>query len=87
MYNVQHTKGRYTKCEGSFGAPKLIAELRVKHADGTSEVIASDAAWKVALGLVTFSSVCGGENYDARRVEAGGIRSVSTPPRGRRRSW
>jgi len=71
MYNVQHTKGRYTKFEGSFGVPKLIAELRVKFADGTSQVIASDAAWRVAQGPVTFSSTYGGEDYDARRVEAG----------------
>jgi hypothetical protein len=71
MYNVQHTKGRYTKFEGSFGVPKLIAELRVKYADGTSEVIPSNAAWKVAHGPVTFSSTYGGEDYDARRVEAG----------------
>jgi len=71
MYNVQHTKGRYTKFEGSFGVPKLIAELHMKYADGTSEVVASDAAWKVAHGPVTFSSIYGGEDYDARRVDTG----------------
>ncbi len=71
MYNVQHTKGRYIKYEGSFGVPKLIAELRVKYADGTSEVIASDAAWRAARGPVTFSSIYGGEDYDARLAAAG----------------
>jgi alpha-L-rhamnosidase len=71
MYNVQKTTGRYIKFAGSFGVPKLIAELHVKYADGTGEVIASDAAWKVARGPVIFSSTYGGEDYDARRVEAG----------------
>jgi len=71
MYNVQRTKGRYTKLENSFGLPMMIAELRVTYADGTSEVIASDDAWKVTRGPVVFSSTYGGEDFDARKVEAG----------------
>jgi alpha-L-rhamnosidase len=71
MYNVQQTKGRYTKFGGSFGPPMLIAELSVKYADGTNEVIGSDTSWKVARGPVTFSSTYGGEDLDARKVEAG----------------
>jgi alpha-L-rhamnosidase len=71
MYNVQRTKGRYTKFEGSFGAPKLIAELRLKYADGKSETIATGAEWKVAKGPVTFSSTYGGEDFDARKEETG----------------
>jgi hypothetical protein len=70
MYNVQKTTGRYVKFAGSFGVPKLIVELRVTYADGTSEVIPSNTAWKVTHGPVTFSSTYGGEDYDARRVEA-----------------
>jgi alpha-L-rhamnosidase len=71
MYNVQKTQGRYTKFEGSFGVPMVTAELRVKYADGTSEVIGTDAAWKVARGPVTFNSTYGGEDFDARKVEEG----------------
>jgi hypothetical protein len=71
MYNVQRTKGRYTKLEGSFGPPKLIAELLLKYADGKTEMVGTDAAWKVAKGPVTFSSTYGGEDFDARKVEAG----------------
>lgn len=71
MYNVQRTKGRYTKFEGSFGPPKLIAELRVRYADGKTETIGTDAAWKVAEGPVVFSSTYGGEDYDARKEQDG----------------
>jgi hypothetical protein len=71
MYNVQRTKGRYTKFEGSFGAPKLILELRLRYANGTSETIGTDAQWKVARGPVTFSSTYGGEDFDARKEETG----------------
>ena len=71
MYNVQKTQGRYTKFEGSFGVPKMIAELRLGYADGKAETIGTDAEWKVARGPVTFSSTYGGEDFDARKVQAG----------------
>ena len=71
MYNVQRTKGRYTKFEGSFGAPKTIAELRLKYVDGKTETIATDGQWKVAKGPVTFSSTYGGEDFDARMEQHG----------------
>jgi alpha-L-rhamnosidase len=71
MYNVQKTDGRFTKFEGSFGPPKLIAELRVKYADGKTETIETDAGWKVAKGPVMFSSTYGGEDYDARKEMPG----------------
>jgi hypothetical protein len=62
MYNVQRSvmangKPRYTKFEGSFGAPKLIAELRLTYVDGHTEVIATDDKWKASRGPVLFSSM------------------------------
>lgn len=71
MYNVQHTAGRYTKFEGTFGAPKVIAELRLRYPGGQVEVIGTDTDWSVARGPVTFSSTYGGEDFDARRVQTG----------------
>ncbi len=71
MYNVQKTNGLYTKFEASFGAPKLIAELRLKYADGKTETVGTDATWKVTNGPVTFSSTYGGEDFDARKVATG----------------
>jgi alpha-L-rhamnosidase len=79
MYNVQRTalpgvppRGtRYTKFAGSFGAPKMIAELDVRYADGSHEVIASDAQWKVERGPVVFDSAYGGEDFDARVLKRG----------------
>lgn len=71
MYNVQRTKGRYTKFEGSFGVPMLTAELRVRYRDGRTEAISTDGTWNVARGPVVFSSTYGGEDFDARRVQSG----------------
>jgi alpha-L-rhamnosidase len=66
MYNVEQTTGRYTKFEASDGAPKLIAELRMKDASGKAETIGTDLQWKTAKGPVTFASTYGGEDFDAR---------------------
>ena len=71
MYNVQHTPGRYTKFEGSFGPPKLIAELLLVYPGGRTELIGTDGAWHVARGPVSFSSTYGGEDFDARRLDPG----------------
>ena len=69
MYNVK--PGRYTKFQGSFGPPKLIAQIHLDYADGSSEVLASDASWLTAQGPITFSGVYGGEDYDARLESPG----------------
>ncbi|MDR1290548.1 MAG: family 78 glycoside hydrolase catalytic domain, partial [Planctomycetaceae bacterium] len=69
MYNV--AGGRYTKFKGSFGLPKLIAQLEITYNDGTSETVATDESWQCSLGAITFSCVYGGEDFDATRLENG----------------
>lgn len=71
MFNVARTAGRYTKFVGSFGEPQLFLELHLVFADGSREVIASDAQWQTTAGPITFSSTYGGEDYDARKLPAG----------------
>ena len=69
MYNV--TGKRYRKFKGTFGPPKLIAELRIEHDDGTTSVVRSDSSWQTAPGPITFSCIYGGEDHDARHEIAG----------------
>ena len=69
MYNVPG--GRYVKFRGSFGPPKVILQLYVEHADGTSTVVVSDGAWTWAPSPVVFSCIYGGEDYDARQEMPG----------------
>lgn len=71
MYNVQHYEGRYTKFVGSFGRPKLIAQLQLRFTDGTQTVLGSDSSWKWMPGPIVFSSTYGGEDFDARQEPAG----------------
>ena len=56
-YHTPH--GRYLKLLFSYGAPKMICKLQIEYADGTSE------------SPVTFSSIYGGEDYDASAVQPG----------------
>jgi hypothetical protein len=71
MYNVVRVPGRSTKFKGSFGPLKAIAQIRLEYADGTIDTIGTDNQWRVAPGPITFSSIYGGEDYDARLTQRG----------------
>ena len=69
MYRVRESE-RYTKFTGSFGDLKLIAQLDLLLDDGTTLRLGTDGEWKASLSALTFSSIYGGEDYDARRGAA-----------------
>ena len=73
FYNVDATAtgSRYYKYQGTFGPKKMIMQLVINYSDGTNSTIVSDASWHVATSPITFSSVYGGEDYDARLEQAG----------------
>lgn len=51
--------------------PKMIMQLDVEYADGTSEVFMTDSSWKVDNGPVTYNHVREGETYDATLEQPG----------------
>jgi alpha-L-rhamnosidase len=55
----------------SYGRPRLIAQLVIRYADGSVDMIASDGRWKVAQGPIGMNNVYAGEEYDARREQPG----------------
>ncbi|MGJ5816602.1 family 78 glycoside hydrolase catalytic domain [Paludibaculum fermentans] len=69
FYNV--AGGRYVKYSGSFGHPRLWAQVHLEYADGSTQDIATDSSWKTAEGPIAFSCLYGGEDYDARREQPG----------------
>jgi hypothetical protein len=71
MYNVPGIHGRYTKFVGCFGQPKLILQMHIEYSDGAESILTSDSSWGTAAGPITFSSIYGGEDFDARRVQIG----------------
>jgi hypothetical protein len=62
---------RYRKLTGAFGYPKMISRLVIEYTDGTTDNITSDASWKAAPSPVIFSSIYGGEDYDANKEQKG----------------
>ncbi len=61
--------GRFTKFKGSFGPLKAITQIRLEYADGSIEFIGTDQTWHVAAGPITFNSIYGGEDCDARLAQ------------------
>jgi alpha-L-rhamnosidase len=66
FYYIPPVQGRYRKLKVAFGYPKMICRLAIEYTDGTAENIVSDHSWKTSAGPITFSSIYGGEDYDAR---------------------
>lgn len=69
FYNIN--RERYRKLVGAFGYPKLIFNLELKFKDGTVKNIISDEKCRVFPSPVLFSSIYGGEDYDARLEQKG----------------
>jgi alpha-L-rhamnosidase len=55
----------------TIGEPRVIAQLVVEFADGTSQTIVTDETWKVGNGPIVRNSVYLGEVYDARKEQGG----------------
>lgn len=64
FYNEQG--GRYSKMKISYGPPTLHFLLTVTYQNGKTERIVSDASWQYAPSAITFNSIYGGEDEDAR---------------------
>ena len=71
MAHVTRPEGRFAKFKGSFGPQRAIVYLRLEYADGTVQTVGTDETWKTHPGPITFSSIYGGEDFDARLVPAG----------------
>ncbi len=70
MYRVER-RNRFAKFTGSFGPLRAVAHLQLEYADGTVDVVGTDDTWRVDRGPITYSSIYGGEDFDARLVQEG----------------
>jgi hypothetical protein len=64
FYNVN--RERYRKLVIAYGYPKLIFNIQLKFKNGTVKNIVSDENCRITPSPITFSSIYGGEDYDAR---------------------
>jgi len=67
-----HTpRERYLKCVVSHGYPKAVCRILLEYTDGSTADIITDESWRTDASPITFSSIYGGENYDARLEQNG----------------
>jgi alpha-L-rhamnosidase len=69
FYNIN--RERYRKLVIAYGMPKMISLLKLTFDDGSTDFIVSDAGWKTAPSPIIYSSIYGGEDYDARLEQDG----------------
>ena len=69
FYNIN--RERYRKLVTVYGYPKMIGKLKIEYVDGTSASIVSGKDWKCTSSPIMFSSIYGGEDYDATLEQKG----------------
>ncbi|MBC7828750.1 MAG: family 78 glycoside hydrolase catalytic domain [Chitinophagaceae bacterium] len=70
MYRVKKG-GRYAKLENNFGRLQAIAKIQLEYNNGSIETLTTDDRWKAGKSAMIWSSIYGGEDWDARDVERG----------------
>ncbi|CAH0254386.1 hypothetical protein SRABI27_03046 [Pedobacter sp. Bi27] len=71
FYYIPPVKERYRKLKVAYGYPKMICRLLIEYTDETSANIISNQSWKTAPSPITFSSIYGGEDYNANLEQKG----------------
>ena len=69
FFNIN--RERYRKLVIAYDYPKMISKLKIDYTDGTSSVVVSGNDWKCAPSPIQFSSIYGGEDYDATLEQKG----------------
>jgi hypothetical protein len=69
FYNIN--RERYRKLVIAYGMPAMICKLEIDYSDHSKKIIESGVDWKVASSPITFTSIYGGEDYDARLKQKG----------------
>ena len=69
FYNIN--RERYRKLVIAYGMPMALLKMKIDYRSGESDVLVSGPDWKTAPSAVTYSSIYGGEDYDARLEQPG----------------
>ncbi|MEI6275995.1 MAG: family 78 glycoside hydrolase catalytic domain [Prolixibacteraceae bacterium] len=62
---------RYRKIVIAYGYPKLIEKLKISYIDGTFSEVVSGTDWKCSPSPISYSSIYGGEDYNATLEQQG----------------
>lgn len=70
MHHVER-RHRFAKFTGSFGPQRALCQIELEYTDGTKELVVTDDSWRVHPGGITYNSIYGGEDFDARLYPKG----------------
>ncbi|MDR6785228.1 alpha-L-rhamnosidase [Pedobacter africanus] len=62
---------RYRKMARAEAFPMLRLKLMIRYKDGSTTEVVTDDSWKTSPSAVVYSSIYGGEDYDARKEQTG----------------
>lgn len=71
FYYIPVWQHRYRKLTLAYGYPEMKCMVRLEYTDGSVGYIISDSSWKCARGPILFSSIYGGEDYNANLEQPG----------------
>lgn len=69
FFNVN--KERYRKLSVVYGMPRMICRLLITYENGKTMNIVSGTDWRTNASPITFTSIYGGEDYDAGKEQTG----------------
>jgi len=69
FYNIN--RERYRKIVIAYGYPKMISKLKINYQDGTTSIVVSGTDWKCCTSPIVYSSIYGGEDYNATLEQKG----------------
>jgi hypothetical protein len=69
FYNINIE--RYKKLVIAYGSPTLICKLQIEYEDGSTEIVVTDSSWLTDKSPITFTSIFGGEDYNANLEQPG----------------
>lgn len=67
FYYIPNIENRWKPLANAFGYPSLKAKIIINYSDGSNEEIGTNSSWKVTEGPVSFTTIFGGEDYDATK--------------------
>lgn len=75
FYMCSPKTDRRVHCVDIINPLMLRLQASIEYKDDTKKTIVSDTSWKTTNGPITHSAINGGEDYDARKLQAGWNRS------------
>lgn len=93
-YDVTPYLKRGNNCVGALlgngwwnGIPHLLLQMHIRYADGTEQIVSSNADWRWARSPILENSLYHGEMYDARMEQPGWCEPGFAAPRRGTKAW